>query len=47
MTCMKSKYSNNINSIRNKERLHLLLLLLKYHGHRCYNNQPIVYPFRH
>ena len=29
MVCIKSKHSNNINNIRNKERLHLLLLLLK------------------
>ena len=29
MVCIKSKHSNNINNIRKKEKLHILLLLLK------------------
>ena len=29
MVCIKSKHSNNINSVRKKENLHLLLLFLK------------------
>ena len=28
MTCIKSKHNNNINSIRIKDRIHPLLLLL-------------------
>ena len=29
MVCTKSKHTNNINNVRKKEKLHLLLLLLK------------------
>ena len=29
MVCIKSKHSNNINNVRKKENLHLLLLFLK------------------
>ena len=29
MVCIKSKHSDNINNVRKKEKLHLLLLLLK------------------
>ena len=29
MVCIKSKHSNNINNVRKKEKIHLLLLLLK------------------
>ena len=29
MLCIKNKHSNNINNERNKEKLHLLLLLIR------------------
>ena len=29
MVCIKGKHSNNINNVRKKEKIHLLLLLLK------------------
>ena len=29
MVCIQSKYSNNINNVRKKEKFYLLLLLLR------------------